>query len=123
MKNSRSDKGISVFLQLCGLVLLLIGLVGAAYGPLEIYVFYFFSEGGQFHYQGFGFGSLWFAALVVQNLGYYVVAALLIPVGLGHFKLRRWTLTLTRLYLWFWLGAGVLLLGYAVALFAASLRL
>jgi hypothetical protein len=58
----------------------LVGIVAAFYGPLETYVFYFFSRNGPFHYDGFGFGSLWFGLLVVHNLAYYVLAALLIPV-------------------------------------------
>ena len=77
----------------------------------------------RFHYQGFGVGSLWFAYLVVQNIGYYVIAALCIPVGIGHLKLRRWALTLTRLYSWFWLGAGILLAGNLLLLIPAALSL
>lgn len=103
------QKLMPYFIKIIGGVLLLVGLVGAYYGPLEIYVFYFFSEGGRFHYEGFGIGSIWFAYLVIQNLGYYIVAALFIPISLGHLKLKRWALTLTQLYLWFWLGAGILL--------------
>jgi hypothetical protein len=61
-------------------------------------------------------GSFWFAALVVQNLGYYLIAALLIPVGIGHVRLRRWALTLTQLTIWFWLGAGMLLCANLIAL-------
>ena len=103
------EKLIQVFLRTLGGALLLVGLVGAYYGPLEIFVFYLFSEGGKFYYDGFGVGSLWFAYLVVQNLGYYIIAAICIPLGLGHLWLRRWALTLTRLTLWFWLGAGLIL--------------
>jgi hypothetical protein len=68
-------------------------------------------------------GSFWFAALVVQNLGYYVIAALFLPVGIGHVKIRRWALTLTQLYLWFWLGAGLLFFGHFVWLIPAVLKL
>ncbi len=103
------QKFIHFFLKLIGAVLVVLGMVAAYYGPLEIYVFYLFSEGGLFHYPGFGVGSFWFAALVLQNLGYYIVAALFIPVGIGHVKLRRWALTLMQLYLWFWLVTGLLL--------------
>ena len=55
-------------------------------------------------------GSLWFAGLVLQNIGYYAVAAVLIPIGIGHLKLRRWTHKLTRLYLMLWLGGGIWLM-------------
>ncbi len=106
----------TIFLKAIGLVLILIGLVAAYYGPLEIFVFYLFSEGGQFYYHGFGMGSLWFAALVVQNIGYYLIAALFLPVGIGHMRKRRWALTLTQLYLWFWLGFGILLFGNFILL-------
>ncbi len=101
-------KLIRVVLKIVGFALILVGLVAAYYGPLEIYVFYLFSEGGRFHYDGFGMGSIWFAYLVVQNIGYYVIAAICIPIGIGHIKLRRWALTLTQLYIWFWLGSGIL---------------
>lgn len=100
---------IPTFLKIIGVVFTILGVVAAYYGPLEIFVFYMFSEGGRFYYDGFGMGSFWFAALVVQNIAYYFVAALFIPVGIGHFKLRRWALTLTQLYLWFWLSAGSLI--------------
>ena len=112
-----------VFLRLLGGALLLVGLVGAFYGPLEIFVFYIFSEGGQFYYDGFGMGSLWFAYLAAQNLGYYLVAAICIPLGLGHLWLRRWALTLARLVAWFWLGGGLLLIGNLIWLIPAALRL
>jgi hypothetical protein len=117
------QKLVPIFLKIIGLALLLIGLVAAYYGPLEIYVFYLFSEGGRFHYEGFGVGSLWFAYLVVQNIGYYIIAALCIPVGIGHLNLRRWALTLTRLYCWFWLGTGILLAGNLLLLLPAALNL
>lgn len=96
-------------------------MVAAYYGPLELFVFYLFSQGGQFYYEGFGVGSFWFAALVLQNIGYYVIAALCLPVGIGHIKLRCWALPLTRLFLCFWLGAGILLIGNGVGLIPALL--
>jgi hypothetical protein len=114
---------ILVFLKVVGVLLILVGLVAAYYGPLEIFVFYLFSEGGQFYYDGFGMGSFWFADLVVQNIGYYLIAALFIPVGLGHVKLRRWALTLTQLYLWFWLGTGVVLFGSFILLIPSIFKL
>ncbi len=114
---------IHIFLRLTGLVLVAVGLIAAFYGPLEIFVFYLFSDGGRFYYAGFGFGSLWFAALVVQNIGYYVIAALCLPLGIGHLKLRRWALTIARLYGWFWLGAGLLLVVNFLLLVPTALRL
>jgi hypothetical protein len=116
-------KLIRVLLKIVGFALILVGLVAAYYGPLEIFVFYLFSEGGRFHYDGFGVGSIWFAALVVQNIGYYVIAAICIPIGIGHLKLRRWALTLTQLYIWFWLGAGILLAANLIALIPQTFNL
>jgi hypothetical protein len=117
------QKKIPVFLKILGIVLIIVGLVAAYYGPLEIFVFYLFSEGGRFYYDGFGVGSFWFAALVVQNLGYYIIAALCLPVGIGYVRLRRWALTLTQLYLWFWLGVGIWLIGNGVLLIPSLCRI
>ena len=119
----RMQKLLTIFLKFIGGGLILVGLVGAYYGPLEIYVFYLFSEGGQFHYPGFGVGSIWFAYLVIQNLGYYVVAVICIPLGIGHLKLRRWSLTLARLFSWFWFGAGILLFINLLLVVPAMLQL
>jgi hypothetical protein len=60
---------------------------------------------------------------MAQNLGYYLVAALMIPLGIGHLKLRYWALTLSRLYAWFWLGAGVLVFGHFLWIFPRLIRL
>ena len=43
-----------------GIFLLLAGLGAAILGPVEMYCFYLFSEGGRFHFKGFGFGSIVF---------------------------------------------------------------
>lgn len=109
--------------QTIGLVLVFTGLVAAYFAPLEIYVLYLFSAGGSLAYDGFRVGTLWFAVLVVMNLGYYAVAAICLPAGIGHLKLRRWGYTLTRLFLWFWLGAGLWLAGNLLLLLPTALRL
>jgi hypothetical protein len=114
------QKIFTIFLKAIGLVLILIGLVAAYYGPLEIFVFYLFSEVGQFNCDGFGMGSFWFVALVVQNISYYVIAALFLPVGIDHVRERRWALRLTQLYLWFWLRAGSLIFGNFILLIPSS---
>jgi uncharacterized membrane protein YidH (DUF202 family) len=93
-------------LRAIGALLILIGGIAAYYGPMEWNCFYFFSENGRFAYEGFGFGSLWFAALVCHNLAYYVLAAICLPLGIGTWRLRRWALTLSRLALWCWIGIG-----------------
>lgn len=96
--------------KLLGLLLLLIGLIGLYYGPLEIYCFYMFSESGKFYYEGFQIGSLWFTYLVIQNAAYYIVALLLIPIGIGTFKLKEWSrkLSLNLLYIWIILGISLI---------------
>jgi hypothetical protein len=90
-----------------GIVLLLVGAAAAFLGPVELYSFYLFSEGGRFHYEGFGFGSFMFANIAVQVGGYYVIAMLLVPLGYGHVKVRRWARTLAEALLWSWLVLGV----------------
>jgi hypothetical protein len=94
-------------LLVIGILLLLIGIAAAFFGPIEIYCFYLFSEGGPFHYEGFGFGSFMFGNLATQIIGYYCIALLAIPLGYGHLKVRRWARTLALTLLWSWLVVGV----------------
>jgi len=103
-------------------LMLAIGLVAAFYAPYEIFVYYIFSEGGQFHYEGFGMGSLWFAIVTVMNSGYYVIAAICLPLGFGWIKLQRWALTLARLFAELWLSFGILLSIYAVLIFRSYIQ-
>ena len=72
-----------------GVVLLLIGIAVGFLGPLEMYCFYLFSEGGRFHYEGFGFGSFMFGNIASQIVGYYLIAAVFVPLGYGHLQARR----------------------------------
>jgi hypothetical protein len=99
------DRGL--ILRLIGAALLLCGLLVAFLGPVELYTFYLFSEGGRFHYEGFRFGSFMFGNLAAQILGYYFIAAALIPLGYGTFKLRSWACHLTLAWLRFWAVAGL----------------
>jgi hypothetical protein len=96
-----------ILLKLIGLVLLFIGALAAFFGPLEMYVFTMFSEGGRFHYEGFRFGSLMFGNLAAQIMGYYFIAALLIPLGYGTFKLRNWARHLSLAVMQFWVVGGI----------------
>ena len=77
-------------LPVIGILMLLVGLVAALYGPAEAYGFYLFSEGGRFYFEGFGFGSLVFAIIAWQIIAYELIALLLIPLGIAHLRLRRW---------------------------------
>lgn len=94
-------------LRAIGAALLLLGLAALYVGPIEISVYYAFVEGGRFHYPGFGFGSFMFANIAVQIAGYYLIAVLCIPLGIGHLKLRSWARTLTLTLLWTWLIIGL----------------
>lgn len=97
-------------LTVFGLCQLLVGLGAAFFAPAEVYSFYLFSEGGRFHYEGFGFGSLVFGLIAGQIIGYYLIAAILIPLGYGHLKRRRWARRLSLAAVWFWIVVGVPLL-------------
>jgi hypothetical protein len=94
-------------LYLIGTPALLVGLVAAFFGPLEMYCFYLFGEGGRFAYPGFGFGSFMFANIAAQIAGYYAIAALLIPLGYGHLARRRWVRPLALALLGFWRLLGL----------------
>jgi hypothetical protein len=112
-------KDRSAFIRAVGVLLLAAGMAAAALGPAEVYCFYLFSAGGPFHYEGFGFGSFMFGTITCQIAGYYLIAALFIPLGYGHLKLRRWARTLSLAGLWAWLIFGV----PAVAVFLAMLAI
>jgi hypothetical protein len=97
----------SLILMIFGGLLLIIGMAVGFLGPAEMSTFYLFTEGGRFHYPGFGFGSFMFANIASQIIGYYLIAAIFIVLGYGHLKLQRWVRKLTVALLWFWLVIGV----------------
>ena len=107
MAESERFRDLSIPIKLIGLAALLVGLAAAAIGPLEIYTFYLFEEGGRFHFDGFGFGSLMFGNITVQVLGYYFIALLGIALGYGHVRMRRCTRKITLTLLWDWLALGL----------------
>ena len=102
-----STKTRTILLRVIGVSLLAVGLIAAFFGPLEMYVFTMFSEGGRFHYEGFQFGSFMFGNLAAQIMGYYFIAALLIPLGYGTFKLRSWAHHLSLAVMQFWMAGGI----------------
>ena len=104
----RQDRRL--ILRALGFVLLLAGVGCAFLGPIELYVFYLFSEGGRFFYEGFGFGSFMFGNIALQVAGYYLIGAVLIPLGYGHVQLRRWARSLALALLWTWVLLGLPLL-------------
>ena len=103
-----------------GVLLLLVGIAVGFLGPIEMYCFYLFSEGGRFHYEGFGFGSFMFGNIASQIVGYYLIAALFIPLGYGHLKMRRWARTLSLTLLWSWLVVGAPLIVVVFFILAGS---
>ena len=90
-----------------GIILLAIGIACIFIAPLEVMCFYLFIEGGRFSFEGFNFGSLMFSFIAIQIIGYYVIAAVFIPLGYGHLKLRYWSKTMSLALLWFWLVMGI----------------
>ena len=104
---SVSYKDRAFMLAVIGVLLLFVGMDAAFLGPLEMYCFYLFSEGGRFHYEGFGFGSFMFGNITCQIVGYYLIAVVCIPLGYGHLRLRRWARVLTLTLLWFWIVVGM----------------
>ncbi len=119
--HSMNYRDRTLILRITGALLLLIGGAAAFLGPAEMYCFYLFSEGGRFHYEGFGFGSFMFGNLASQILGYYFVAVTLIPLGYGHLRVRRWARPLAQALLWFWIVAGVpLIVAFLFVLLSAK---
>jgi hypothetical protein len=106
-KQSMDYKDRTPILVLFGAVLLLVGVAMAFTGPLEMYCFYLFSEGGRFHYEGFGFGSFMFANIAAQIVGYYLIAMVALPLGYGNIMRLRWARTLSLAAVGFWLVAGI----------------
>ncbi|MBN1145651.1 MAG: hypothetical protein JXA78_00235 [Anaerolineales bacterium] len=93
----------SRILFLIGAILLAIGTVSALLGPVEVYCFYLFSEGGRFNYPGFGFGSFMFGNIACQIVGYYLIALLCIPLGYAHLRAWRWARAVSLSLIWCWL--------------------
>jgi hypothetical protein len=118
-RQPQGDRAVAV--AIIGALLLLVGGVAAVTGPLEMYCFELFSEGGRFHYEGFGFGSFMFANIASQIVGYYLIALVFIPLGYGHLRLRRWARRLALALLWFWTVMGVpLCIAFLFALLSAK---
>jgi hypothetical protein len=100
-------KDRSPILIFFGVILLLLGVAMAFLGPLEMYAMYLFSEGGRFHYEGFGLGSFMFGNIAAQIVGYYLIAIVCMPLGYGNIMRRRWARTLSLAVVGFWLVAGI----------------
>ncbi|NLE44269.1 MAG: hypothetical protein GX620_06075 [Chloroflexi bacterium] len=103
-----------------GVLCLLVGLGLLYVGPLELYCFYLFEDGGRFHYAGFGFGSFMFAVIAAQIAGYYLAGGILVALGYGHLFVRRWAWALTLTTLWVWLVVGLPITLAGLFVFATS---
>jgi len=109
--------------RICGVLMLLAGIGSLALGPVEMVCFTWFEEGGRFAYDGFGFGSFMFSNMAMQILGYYLIAAVLVPLGYGHLTLRRWARTVTLALAWCWVVLGLPLLVVLVFILLATKEL
>ncbi len=107
MAHIRSYLNLTKLVQLIGAGILLFGVFTLWVGPLEIFTYYAFTSGGKFHFAGFEFGSLMFAIITVQVVGYYALALICIPLGYGHLKLHRWARKVTVTLLWDWIALGL----------------
>jgi hypothetical protein len=103
-----------------GLALLLLGIGGLLVGPAEMHAFTFFQAGGRFHYEGFGLGSLMFANIAIQIAGYYVIAAICVPLGYGHLRLKWWAKPIMITLLVDWLLIGLPFALMALMIFVQS---
>ena len=104
IENSKNKSPLLI--TLFGILLLVIGITAAFFGPAEMFCYNLFTEGGRFHYEGFGFGSFMFGNITMQIWGYYIIALICIPLGYGHLKKQIWIqkISLTLLYVWFIVG-------------------
>ena len=115
------DRAVRWTLTGTGILLLLLGTGSLVVAPLEMICFSWFTPGGRFGYEGFGFGSFMFGNLAVQILGYYLVALLAVPLGYGHCTRKRWLRPVMLGLLWGWWVLGLPLLAvFLFVLFASK---
>ncbi|MCU0519498.1 MAG: hypothetical protein MUF84_02235 [Anaerolineae bacterium] len=120
-----SERSVILVLRGIGALMLAVGIGALVVAPLEMICFSWFSEGGRFGYKGFGFGSFMFGNLAMQILGYYGIAVLTIPLGYGHWMLRRWVrpVMLALLRIWWVLGVPLLVVFLLVLLMSKDLTI
>ncbi len=97
-------------LSLIGWLMLAAGALCAFAAVLEIGAYGQFAEGGRFHYEGYGPGSLMFAIITLSLLAYIGLAAILLPLGYGHVRRLGWSVLVAEALVWAWLVAGLPLL-------------
>ncbi len=79
-----------VLIRILGFVFLAVGLFSLFCIPAEFSSFYAFMDGGRYHYEGFGFGSLMFTFIILNAMVYLLLALLGIPLGIGNVMLKKW---------------------------------
>lgn len=70
------------------------------------------------HYEGFGFGSFLFGLIAAQNIGFYLISFILIVIGYGNLKMKKWIAKVSIAFLNFWLIAGIPVIGIALFVLA-----
>jgi hypothetical protein len=114
ISSQKELKNIRIILKTIGILSIIIGIIFSIIAPLEIYTYYFFSDGGRFHYEGFGIGSFMFAAITFQIIAYYLIGIVFLILGFGHIKLKIWIKTYSLALLKFWLIAGLPLIAVVI---------
>jgi len=120
MGQAKSIFNLGLLFRLGDIFLLFVGLASLFITPAEIQVYSQFQDGGRFAYEGFGFGSLMFAIISVQVLGYYLIALICLPLGYDHLRLQRWIRPASEMLLADWLVLGLPLTLIAFALLLTS---
>lgn len=115
-----SNKLIYYLLNFIGVSLLIVGGTAACVAPAESYCYYLFSEGGRFHYEGFGFGSFMFANITMQIWAYYIISLVCIPLGIGHLKKQVWIQNISLAFLWVWFIVGIPILTIILSIFITN---
>jgi hypothetical protein len=113
-------KNTRVILKVIGTISIFVGIISSLIAPLELYCFYLFSEGGRFHYEGFGMGSFMFAAISFQIVAYYLIGIIFLILGYGHLKPKGWIKSYSLILLKFWLVVGLPLITVVIAFTAMT---
>ena len=103
-------------LSLIGWLMLAAGALCVVAAVLEIGAYGQFAEGGRFHYDGYGPGSVMFALIALSLLAYAGLAAIMLPLGYGHVRRRAWSVLIAEALTWTWMVVGLPLLAGAVVL-------
>ncbi len=111
-----NSKLTQIFIRIIGWGLLLAGVFLMILAPYEATTFSYFKEGGRFHYQGYGIGSLMFLIILAQVEIYGLVGILFFFLGLGHIRAKAWIPAVMQglLIAWWIIGLPVCLMAFFV---------